>query len=43
MFRSSTVIRELALNLVKVIYMSLFIMRLFASMLQHAGKQPHNK
>ena len=51
MFRSSTVIRELALNLAKVyIYVktfgeitSLFIVRLCGSMLQHADTQPHNK
>ena len=51
MIRSSTVIRELALNLAKVIFMlkhsvklSRYVcMRLCGSMLQHAATQPHNK
>ena len=51
MFRFSTVIREPALNLAKVIFMlkhsvklrRYFIMRLCSSMLQHAATQPHNK
>ena len=54
MFRSSTVIRELALNLANVIFMlkcSVELRRYLlcgcvaacCSMLQHAATQPHNK
>ena len=51
MFRHSTIIRELVLNLAKVIFMlkhsvklrRYVCMRVCGSMLQHAVTQPHNK
>jgi len=46
MFRSSTIISELALNLTKVIFMlkhSVKLRRYFAVVWQHAAAQPHNK
>ena len=49
MFRPSTIIRELALNLAKVIFMLKYSMKLgrytiyYAVVWQHAATQPHNK
>ena len=39
MFRSSTIIRELALNLAKVIFM----LKHSEKLRRHAATQPHNK
>jgi len=47
MFRSSIIIRELALNLPKVIFMLKhsvkYVVIYYAVVLQHAATQPHNK
>ena len=47
MFRSSTIIREIALNLAKVIFMlkqSVKLRRIYYAVVwQHAATQPHNK
>ena len=47
MFRSSTIIRELALNLTKVIFMLKhsvdYVVIYHAVVWQHAATQPHNK
>jgi len=46
MFRSSTIIRKVALNLAKVIFMlkhSVELWRYYAVVWQHAATQPHNK
>ena len=45
MFRSSTIVRDLALNLAKVIFMLKHSVKLRrnAVVRQHADAQPHNK
>ena len=47
MFRSSTIIREFALNLAKVIFILKLSVKLrliyYAVVWQHAATQPHNK
>ena len=47
MFRSSTIIRELALNLAKVIFMLKhsvkYVVIYYAVVWQHAATQPRNK
>ena len=47
MFRSSTITRELALNLAKVIFMLKhsvnYIVIYYAVVWQHSSTQPHNK